>query len=147
MIIICTNTGRLRAFRITQSDTTPEPNNQISEIASEEFEHGPQRIGEMASDQAGRFNSDGSPGMSRGEAHGLEREEERRLIAQLADKIGALIKKEKPDRWKLAAPQTINSRLLEVLDAGVLKRLAGNEKHDFTKLPTLEVGRRFGLIG
>lgn len=146
MIIICTNTGRLRAFRITASDTTLDAKPQISEIANEEFADGPHRIGELTSDQAGRFNSDGSPGMSRGEAHGLEREEERRLILQVADKITAFVKAEKPDRWQLAAPPTINARLLEALDPEVLKILAANEKHDFTKLPTLEVGRRFGLL-
>ena len=127
MIIICTNAGRLRAFRITQSDTRVEPTKQIG-------------------DQAGRFSSDGSPGMARGEAHGLEQEEERRLIAQVAEKIAALIKEENPDRWQLAAPQTINSRILDALDPSVRESLAGNEKHDFTKLPTLEVGRRFGHI-
>lgn len=146
MIIICTNTGRLRAFRITQSETTLEATNQISEFANDEFDDGPQRISELASDQAGRFSSDGSPGMSRGEAHGLEREEERRLIAQLAEKIRDLVRKENPGSWKLAAPQTINARILEALDPSVLASLAGNEKHDFTKLPTLEVGRRFGAI-
>ena len=84
--------------------------------------------------------------MARGEAHGLEQEEERRLIAQVAEKIAALIKEENPDRWQLAAPQTINSRILDALDPSVRESLAGNEKHDFTKLPTLEVGRRFGHI-
>ena len=146
MIIICTNAGRLRAFRITQSDTRVEPTNQISEIADHEFEDGPQRISELASDQAGRFSSDGSPGMTHGEAHGVEQEEERRLIAQVADKIAALVNEEKADRWQLAAPQTINSRILDALDPGIRGSLAGNEKHDFTKLPTLEVGRRFGQI-
>ena len=146
MIIICTNTGRLRAFRVTQSETSVEPQNQISEFANVQFDDGPQRVGEIASDQAGRFSSDGSPGMSRGEAHGLEREEERRLITQAAERVSALVKEEQPERWQLAAPQTINARILEALDPGVRSTMSGNEKHDFTKLPTLEVGRRFGVI-
>lgn len=146
MIIICTNAGRLRAFRVTQSETQVEPNNQISEIASEIFEDGPQSVGAISSDQAGRFRNDGSPGMASGEDHGLEREEERRLIHQLADKISSLVRAEQPDRWSLAAPHTINSRVLDLLPADLQRTLVDNEKHDFTKLPTLEVGRRFGLI-
>ena len=146
MIIICTNTGRLRAFRVSQPDTMVEPINQISEIANEQFEEGPQRVGEMATDQAGRFRSDGSPGMAQGDDHGVEREEERRLINQVAEKIAAFVRQEGGGDWKLAAPQTINSRILEELDPQIRGLLSGNEKHDFTKLPTLEVGRRFGLI-
>jgi hypothetical protein len=146
MIIICTNSGRFRAFRVSQSDTTVEAHNQISEIANEEFEDGPQRVGEITSDQAGRFRSDGTPGMAQGDDHGLEREEERRLISQVAGRIAAFVREEKTDDWKLAAPQTINARILEELDPSVLASLTANEKLDLTKLPTLEVGRRFGVI-
>ena len=146
MIIICANTGRLRAFRITQPETQVEPSNQIQEIVSEIFEDGPQGVGNITSDQAGRFRNDGSPGMASGEDQGLEREEERRLIQQLAEKIAALIGAEQQARWSLAAPHTINARVVEQLPPAILDSLIDNQKHDFTKLPTLEVGRRFGLI-
>ncbi len=146
MIIICTNTGRLRAFRITQPDTKVEPSNQIQEIASEVFEDGPQSVSNITSDQAGRFRNDGSPGMASGEDQGLEREEERRLIQQLAEKITLLVQAEQTGQWSLAAPHTINSRVVEQLPPAVRDSLVDNEKHDFTKLPTLEIGRRFGLI-
>ena len=145
-MVFSSGRSRLRAFRITQTETTLEGENQISEFASEKFAEGPQRIGEMATDQAGRFRSDGSPGMAQGDDHGVEREEERRLINQVAEKIAAFVRQEGGGDWKLAAPQTINSRILEELDPQVRGLLSGNEKHDFTKLPTLEVGRRFGLI-
>jgi hypothetical protein len=151
MIIICTNSGRLRAFQVSQSDTTTEELNQIREIADEEFDFGPQRISEITSDQAGRFQRDSRPGIMRGESHrleshGLEVEEERRLISHLAERVGQLVQAEGADWWQLAAPKAINSRLVEKLDPAVRERLTGNEKHDLTKLPTLEVGRRFGLI-
>lgn len=145
-IIICANTGRLRTFRVSQSETMAEPVNQISEIANQEIEDGPQRVGEMTSDQAGRFRSDGTPGMGQGDANGLEREEERRLISQLAEKIGGTLREVGAEKWMLAAPHTINARLLEEIDPALRRSLASNEKHDFTKLPTLAVGRRFGLI-
>ena len=146
MIIICANTGRLRAFRITKPDTQLEPDNQIQEIANEVFEDGPQSVSSITSDQAGRFRNDGSPGMASGEDQGLEREEERRLIQQLAAKITDMVRSEQTDRWSLAAPHTINSRVVDQLAPEVRENLVDNEKHDFTKLPTLEVGRRFGLI-
>ena len=79
--------------------------------------------------------------------HEEEREEERRLIGQLAERIGAAVGGGGAEKWVLAAPQTINARLLEELDPSLRERMIGNEKHDFTKLPTLEVGRRLGLVG
>jgi hypothetical protein len=144
--IICANTGRLRILKVSQPETMVDPPNQISEIANEELEDGPQRIGEITSDQAGRFRSDGTPGMGQGDANALEREEERRLICQLAGRIGDALQDGGTERWVLAAPQTINARLLEELDPSLREGLITNEKHDFTKLPTLEVGRRLGLI-
>jgi len=145
-IIICANSGRLRTFRVSRSETMVDPVNQISEIGNEELEDGPQRVGEITSDQAGRFRSDGTPGMGQGDANGLEREEERRLISQLAEKIGGTLREVKAEKWMLAAPHTINARLLEELDPALRQSLATNEKHDLTKLPTLAVGRRFGVI-
>lgn len=144
--IICANTGRLRTLRVSQSETMVDPVNQITEVSNEELDDGPQRVGEMTTDQAGRFRSDGTPGMAQGDAHGLEREEERRLIGQLAERIGAVVGGGGAEKWVLAAPQTINARLLEELDPSLRERMIGNEKHDFTKLPTLEVGRRLGLV-
>jgi hypothetical protein len=146
MIIICTNSGRLRAFRISQPETEVDPGNQIQEIASETFDDGPQKVGQINSDKAGRFRQDGNPGMAHGEDQGLAREEERRLIQQLAEKITSLVQAEGDDRWSLAAPGTINSRVVDELEPAVRGKLVDNQNHDFTKLPTLEVGRRFGLI-
>ncbi|MFT4549242.1 MAG: hypothetical protein ACI8XO_003697 [Verrucomicrobiales bacterium] len=142
MIIVCTNTGHLRAFRVSQSEIAVEAKNQISEILDEQIADESQGV----TDQAGRFASDGSPGMANGEANGIELEEERRLITRVAKRIGTLVTEGEPEKWMLAAPRTINSRLIAELGQDVSERMVGNEKSDLTKLPTLEVGRRFGVI-
>ena len=142
MIIVCTNTRHVRAFRVTQSETTVDAKNEIREILDEQIaDEAP-----GASDQAGRFASDGSPGMANGEDTGVELEEERRLITRVAKRIGSLVEEETSETWKLAAPRTINSRLVAELEQKTRERMVENEKHDLTKLPTLEVGRRFGVI-
>ena len=145
MIIICTNTGHIRAFRVTQSDTTLDDHDLISEISDKKTEVLGRRVGERLTDQAGRFPSDGSPGMSNGEANGSDLEEEKRLIGQVADEVAQVVEREKPKFWKLAAPKAINSRLVAELAPAIRESMIINEKYDFTKLPTLEVGRRFGV--
>ena len=143
-LIITADLGRLRAFQVTSSED-PAREFVIREIDTPALEHTPQSIGEIATDQAGRFSSDGSGGMSRGEAHGLAREEERRLIAQLAGRITALIGSEKPAGWMLAAPKSINARLLEGIGGAHQKTLRENRAQDIAKLPAKEIGKRFGI--
>ena len=145
-LIITADLGRLRAFRVKPSDDQTRDNCVVQEIKTEPLENTPQPIGAITTDQAGRFRSDGSQGMSHGEAHGLEREEERRLIAQLAERIGGVIDSEKPAGWFLAAPQAINARLLEGIPAAHHKTLRENRAQDLSKLAANELGKRFGLI-
>lgn len=146
-LIITADLGRLRAFRVNPSDDQTRDNYVVQEIKTPPLEHTPQSISEITSDQAGRFSSDGSGGMSHGEAHGLEREEERRLIAQLAERIGGVIDSEKPAGWFLAAPQTINARLLEGIPAAHHKTLRENRTQDLSKVAANELGKRFGVLG
>ena len=145
-IIITADLGRLRAFRVKPSDDQTRDNYVVQEIETAPLEHTPQSISELTSDQAGRFSSDGSGGMSHGEAHGIEREEERRLIAQLAERIGGVIDSEKPVGWFLAAPQTINARLLEGIPAAHQKTLRENRSQDLSKVAANDLGKRFGVL-
>ena len=145
-LLITANLGRLRAFRVLPSDDPTRSNYVVQELETAPLELVPQTISELASDQAGRFNSDGSEGMSRGEAHGLEREEERRLIAQLAERIGGVIDTESPAGWFLAAPKSINARLLEGLGSERQRTLRENRAQDLCKLGGNELGKRFGVL-
>ena len=145
-LIITADLGRMRAFRVKPSDDPTRDNYVVQEIETPPLEHTPQSISELTSDQAGRFKSDGSQGMSHGEAHGLEREEERRLIAQLAKNIGSVVDSEKPVGWFLAAPQTINARLLDGIPAALQKTLRENRTQDLAKLSANDLGKRFGVI-
>ena len=144
-LIITANLGRMRAFRVKPSADPARENKVVEEIDTPPMTLAPHGISELTSDQAGRFNADGGPGMSHGEPHNLEREEERRLITQLAENIDSLLSTEKPGGWALALPSAINGRVMGAMN---LKSLpVENRPQDLSKLPANEIGKRFGVLG
>ena len=143
-LIITANLGRLRAFRVKPSSDPARDNKVVEEIETPPLQMSPHGISDLTSDQAGRFSADGGPGMSHGEAHGLAKEEERRLITQLAEGIDALLSAERPGRWGLALPKTINARVVSALHSKSAPK--DNRSQDLSKLSANEVGKRFGVI-
>ena len=145
MIIILADLGTIRAFRVVANVNQAEVKPVLKEIDAPGLPEPPQRLGETVSDQAGRFRGDGTPGAVSGEAHGLALEQERRCITDLADAINAFVKSEDGAPWALAAPQPINSRLVDALDAAVRGSLNQNLKMNLCKQPILEIQERFDL--
>lgn len=143
-LIITANLGRMRAFRVKPSADPARANRVVEEIDTPPLHLAPHSIGDISSDQAGRFNADGGPGMSHGEPHGLEQEEERRLISQLAENIDTLVSEEKPQRWGLALPRAINARVVSNMST---QSPNDNRSQDLSKLPANVIGKRFGVIG
>lgn len=104
------------------------------------------RFGERVTDQAGRFPSGhGARGgaMSQGEDHNGRMEAERRLISLQIEQLSALLEQSRPDAWYLAAPGTINHRIVEALPPTHRQRLHKNLAADLTKLPAQQVLERF----
>ena len=147
--IVLADLGLLRAFQ-------PEPAEQgvgrefdLKEIKLAPLTHTPTSIGEQVTDQAGRFRATvnpGSPrgsGMSHGEAHNLQTEDERRLIQKLAARIDAIIAKRSPDRWILAVPSAILPRVKNALHPTSKQKLVESHAADLTKLSLKQVEYRF----
>src|SRR5947208_170374 len=86
------------------SSTHSKPNLQLQDDIRFTEAHG--RLLDKVTDRAGRFPSNGSPGMSIGENHNLQLETERRLLKQVAERIETLVKNE--HYWFLAANAEIN---------------------------------------
>lgn len=149
MIVIIADLSSLRAFRVVPNEndpTNPQPPPILREIEVSPIPGaGPQPIKEIVTDQAGRFRSDRNPGMSHGDAHGLEQEQEKRNIAELATAIERVIASENPERWSLAAPKAINARLVNRLETTFRERLSENHQADLCKQPVIEIQKRFKL--
>lgn len=141
-VIIAGNLGKVRALRIEPRPGKLHPFH-VEEIKLEEPTDGPEKVSEIVTDQAGRFPTSKGTGMSTGEAHGLEEENESRLLKSLATRIESIVREEKCETWNLALPKTIADRLLERLDKKMVERLVKFERVDLTKLPVKALVERF----
>jgi len=104
------------------------------------------RYGEKVTDQAGRFASgQGGRGgsMSQGEDHNGRAETEKRLINLQLEQLKSLLESSRYDSWYLAAPGSMNNRIIEGLPSNHRNRLHKNLTADLTKLPPQQVLERF----
>lgn len=105
-----------------------------------------QRFGQKVTDQAGRFpfGHGGRGGsLSQGEDHNGRMEIERRLVNLQLEQLKSLLESSPCDAWYLAAPGSINNRIVEGLAPGHRERLHKNLAADLTKLPPQQVLERF----
>lgn len=147
--IVLADLGHLRAFQPKPAEPGVGREYDLKELKLAPLTHTPSPIGEMVTDQAGRFatvSNPGSPrgcGMSYGEPHNLQTEDERRLIKKLASRMDALIAKRSPARWILAAPSAILPRVKDALHPRSKKKLVDTQAADLTKLSLKQVEARF----
>ena len=139
--IIVADLGKLRAFRLKMRDVTGD-SMAFEEIQLESHVDKPQHIGELLSDQAGRFPVGGGAGMSNGEEHEISREMKERAMEFAAGQINDIIKSEKSEDWKLAAPKAIANRLVEKVAPYVRKKLLVTEYADLTGQPLKMIEKR-----
>jgi hypothetical protein len=141
-LVILADMGKLRAFRLSPHGTALSPHSKP--VAIEEIDL-PAR--ERDTDNPGRFPQGRSvgqtAGMSPGEEHNKAREFEKKRIELLAGEIIGLLDSEGPMPWCLAAPASINKRILERIPPPMLHSLASNVLSDLTHLPLADIERRF----
>ena len=147
--IILADLGHLRAFEPKPAEHGVGRDFDLKELQLAPLTHAPSSIGEQVTDQAGRFATAGGPGsprgcgMSHGEAHNMQSEDERRLIKKLADRIDALIARRSPTRWILAVPSSILPRVKNALHPTSKQKLVEAHPADLTKLTLKQVESRF----
>ncbi|MFT5467042.1 MAG: hypothetical protein ACI8UO_002145 [Verrucomicrobiales bacterium] len=139
-LIITTDLGRLKAFRVVHAPDEPSPT--IDLIREDDFANDHSRFANRDTDQAGQFPSGGS-GMAAGERHGEETEARRVQLEQLAAAVDQQAQSEPDAAIFLAAPKPVNQQLLGLLTPDVRGRIAKNLALDLTKEPKLELLRRF----
>ena len=147
-IIITTDLGRTKIYRVTQGLSDPKPSIEL--LTDNDFPNDYSRFDNRDTDAAGRFpggtGSQTPSGMSYGERHGEKTEAEKSQLRQVADFINEVVIRESIPGVYLAAPQTILQRLIESLSPDVQGFLIETLPLDLNKAEKLELLRRFSLI-
>lgn len=139
-LVIATDLGRLKAYRVTQEMDEPSP--KFEEICDEDFANRHSRYANRNTDQAGRFPS-GLSGMTHGERHGEANQARLDQAKLVAEKIVELAGVEPGCDIFFAAPQAISAELLQHIDGSVAGRIRKQLALDLVKVPRLELWRRF----
>jgi hypothetical protein len=135
-LLIVADLGLLRAYRETQNVADRQPHLEL--VAELKLERAHQKLSDQVTDQAGRFPRGGGAGnisgdLSAGESLTSEAEQNRRLIAQLAGKINALLADETVTRCSLAISGAIHQQLLDALDAKARTKIIQSLASNLTK--------------
>jgi protein required for attachment to host cells len=140
-LIVVADLGRVKAFRVSRDDMSPNSRLELVDDVELMDAHG--RLLDKVTDKAGRFpgNGTGPGGMSIGEKHGIQEETERRLLRQVVERINTLAKNE--HIWYLAAVKEINPRVVEKLDPDVRSKMAKNISADLIKIPKDQILSHF----
>lgn len=141
-IVILTDLGKIRAFRLSPENSALRPHQGPANVEEINLP-----TSEWNTDRPSLFpRSEGvesARSMSQGEHHGEKTEREKRRISFLAREIEQLLDKEDTKLWCLAAPSTINKRLLDQINPETREFLATNIKADLTRIKLHELEERF----
>lgn len=134
-LIILTDLGSFKAFRLTRDQMTQNEHLQL--IENFEPLDGHQRLQDKVTDQAGRFpvsNGVASGQMSHGENHNLQTEMQRRVIKLLAENINNVVRREDPAMWYFAANAEIDQKILDGVEPPLRARMKKHVRSDLTKI-------------
>lgn len=143
LMMIVTDLGRMKAFRITRDDDDPTESPAFTDLADDNLENRHSKVSNRVTDQAGRFPS-GKGGMAVGERHSEEEEARHTQLQAIAGRINRIASGENTPIY-LAAPPTILHKLLDELTADVRQRIGKDLALDLVKAPKLDLLKRFGL--
>jgi Protein required for attachment to host cells len=132
-LIIVTDRGTLKAYKVNETPTRG-PSLKLVQAFDTTDAHG--RYQDKMTDQAGSFPSGAAPGQmnSIAERTGIETENDRRIVKQLADSIVEVVQREGRDGWSFAAPASIHSAVVDQLPPDVRDRIVEHVKSDLVKI-------------
>ncbi len=138
-LLIVTDRGSLKAYKVRET-----PNRGAALTLTQAFDttdaHG--RYQDKLTDQAGRFPT-GKSGGGTAERQGIETENDKRIVRQLADNIAATVKRDGMDGWSFAAPASIHSAVVELLPAEVRACLVEHVKSDLVSIELADLPKHF----
>lgn len=142
-LIIVADRGSLKAYRVAD---TPNRGPSLQLVQALEITGAHLSTDEKVTDQSGKFPvSDGTAfhATSVAERTGLELENEKRTVRQLADHIAEIVAKEKGEGWSFAAPASIHSAVTELLPAPIRDRVVEHVKSDLVKIEPAKLASHF----
>ena len=143
-LIVVTDRGSLKAYKV---NSTPNrgPSLRLVEAFDTTDAHG--RYQDKLTDQSGRFHTGatgtGQPTNSTSERQGIENENDRRIVKQLADNITEVVRREGTDSWSFAAPASIHSAVVDLLPEEVRDRIVEHVKSDLVKIEPVNLPEHF----
>lgn len=146
-LLIVVDLGRVRALAHQPPGLDPRERAHLAELPGSPVELHPDAVGEITTDQAGRFPRGGAinqqAGMSYGENHNLEEQLKQQALSKLAATIGQFVAARGFPAWRLVAPAPILPSVQEALSAPTRAALAASEPADLTRLPVAQLEARF----
>ncbi len=139
-LVITTNLGRLKAYRVAHQGDEPSPN--FDTIRDEDFENRHSHVTGRVTDQAGRFPS-GKEGMSYGERHGEAEQARQAQLLLVARTVNEVAEAEPGSPIYIAASKSICTQLLDSIAPNVRERISKSLALDLVKLAKLDLLRRF----
>jgi hypothetical protein len=140
-LIIVTDRGTLKAYKVNETPTRG-PSLQLVQAFDTTDAHG--RYQDKMTDQAGAFPSGAAPGQnSIAERTGIENENDRRIVKQLADSIVDVVNREGKDGWSFAAPASIHSAVVDQLPPEIRDRIVEHVKSDLVKIEPAKLPGHF----
>jgi hypothetical protein len=132
-LIIVTDRGTLKAYKVNDTPTRG-PSLKLVQAFDTTDAHG--RYQDKMTDQAGAFPSGAAPGQmnSIAERTGIDTENDRRIVKQLADSIVEVVEREGKDGWSFAAPASIHSAVFDQLPPEIRDRIVEHVKSDLVKI-------------
>lgn len=139
-LIIVTDRGSLKAYKVRETPTRGAALT-LTQAFDTTDAHG--RYQDKLTDQAGRFSSGEGGGGATAERQGIETENDRRIVRQLADNIAELVQREGMEGWSFAAPASIHSAIFELLPPKVCACLVEHVKSDLVSIELTELPKHF----
>lgn len=142
-IVITVDLGHFKAFKINQ-DPVGRPIIDLIESIDSIEAHG--KLSDKLSDGAGRFRGGGGKdevARGFGDPRNIEADLREKIEKNISEDINALIRKECPDNWYLAAPSRINKNIVDNLEPRVKALMTKNIASDITKVPEAELMGHF----
>jgi hypothetical protein len=144
-LIVLANKSRVRVLRFEAAGDDPQQQEHLREETGE-IREPLKPIREIVTDQQGRWgkslNGGLRHGMSTGEEHNFELEEERRAVERIAGRIDEAVKNAGSPPWTLVATRPFSSQLKNALCSEVAAKLADCLDGDLSKVPLDELEKR-----
>jgi len=144
-LIVLANKSRVRVLTFEKAGDDPQQQEHLREETGQ-IREPLKPIREIVTDQQGRWgrsmNAGIGNGMSTGEEHNLELEEEKRAVERIAERIDEAVKNAGSPPWTLVATRPFSSQLKSALRSGVAAKLTDCLDGDLCKVPLDELERR-----